>query len=243
MNGTVDKNLADLHHSARRLNHLIDQLGAKSYLEIGVFKGKTFKQVNAEVKYAVDPEFCFKYQDRIEPCETYFKGISDIFFRDLDTEEKLDIIFIDGLHTFEQSYRDFCNVLSHSHDKSIILIDDTLPNDPFSALNNKLRSKRMRRICNSESSKAWHGDVYKLIFLIHDFYPALSYGTIHGLGNPQTLVWKSKVKENRIPVFDNLEAISRLSYFDLIDNIEVLNIDAEETILNRCISSFSLDVN
>ncbi|MEM9244722.1 MAG: class I SAM-dependent methyltransferase [Cyanobacteria bacterium P01_F01_bin.153] len=241
MNGIIDETLADSHHSVRRLNYLINKLGAKSYLEVGVFKGRTFKQIIAEAKYAVDPEFRFKYQERSKPNEIYFNKISDDFFRSLDAGKKLDIVFLDGLHTFRQTYRDFCNTLAHTHDQSIILIDDTLPVDPFSALNDKARSKSMRKICNAEHTKAWHGDVYKLVFLIHDFYPAFSYGTIQEPGNPQTVVWKSKIKEKRNPIFDDLEVISRLSYFDLIDNIQVLKIDTEANVLNRCISSLIPD--
>ncbi|MGD1849360.1 MAG: class I SAM-dependent methyltransferase [Cyanophyceae cyanobacterium] len=238
MNGIINEKLAELHHSVRRINYLIDELGAKSYLEVGVFKGRTFRQVNAAEKYAVDPDFHFKCPEKFNPNEAYFKGMSDDFFQSLDPKKKLDIVFLDGLHTFEQTYRDFCNTLAHIHDESIILIDDTLPSDPFSAISDKARSKGMRKICNSDNTKAWHGDVYKLVFLIHDFYPAFSYGTIKGSGNPQTLVWKSKFKEKRLPIFDNLEIISRLSYFDLIDNIRILKIDTEVNVLNRCISSF-----
>ncbi|HET7247078.1 MAG TPA: class I SAM-dependent methyltransferase [Streptosporangiaceae bacterium] len=46
---------------------------------------------------------------------------SDEFFAGLPTGKTYDLIFIDGLHTFEQAYRDLCNAIVHSHDEETTL--------------------------------------------------------------------------------------------------------------------------
>ena len=48
---------------------------------------------------------------------------SDKFFKD---NEKFDIIFIDGLHTFEQTIKDIDNSIKFLRDKGVILIHDCL---------------------------------------------------------------------------------------------------------------------
>ena len=53
-------------------------------------------------------------------------------------------------------------------------------------------------------------------------------------GNPQTLVWRS-VSEARAPQFNNLECISRLSFFDLHNNWDVLRSASEEETIARCV--------
>ena len=237
MQEMTNNKFSEMAHSPRRLNYLIEALYAKKYLEIGVLKGATFKNIIADVKYAVDIKFLFDYQQLGESSnEKYFQLSSDDFFAALTYLEKFDVVFLDGLHTFEQTYRDFCNTLIHTTDHSVILIDDTLPNDPFSALKNQSRAVRMRKHCHNQS-KTWHGDVYKLVLLIHDFYPSLDYITIVDSGNPQTLVWRADSKKQRQPVFNDLEKISRLSYFDLIDNFQMLQPDSELVALEKCVSS------
>ena len=45
-----------------------------------------------------------------------------------------DLFFIDGLHTYDQTYRDFCNCLGVSKSDSFFVIDDTVPADLYSSL-------------------------------------------------------------------------------------------------------------
>ncbi|NEP71306.1 MAG: class I SAM-dependent methyltransferase [Okeania sp. SIO2G4] len=45
---------------------------------------------------------------------------SDEFFRSYAKEfESFDLIYLDGLHTFEQTFRDFCAFLAVAHSKTI----------------------------------------------------------------------------------------------------------------------------
>lgn len=101
-------------------------------------------------------------------------------------------------------------------------MDDTLPNDPFSAIPNYQKCMFYRKKFGLTSG-SWHGDVFKLIFIIHDFYKNFSYVTLLGHGNPQTIVWRTQNVANRSSVLSNFTEISRLTYFDLLDKWWILN--------------------
>ena len=83
---------------------------------------------------------------------------------------------------------------------------------------------------------SWHGDTFKVVFALHDFHRGLDYRTIVGSGNPQTLIWRSK-KGWRRPVFDSMEAISRLTYFDLLEWSEVLRECSEDEAIEFCLGA------
>ncbi|MDD5275478.1 MAG: class I SAM-dependent methyltransferase [Methylovulum sp.] len=225
------------NHSPRRINTLADSLNAKTYLEVGVKRGRTFFDVSIPQKTAVDPKFLFDMTTVTEKNVQLMETTSDEFFSTLPITRNYDVIFLDGLHTFEQTYRDFCNSLVHSHERTVFLIDDTKPNDAFSAHPRQGKAIRYRKQSGKEG-KQWHGDVYKVIFALHDFYPALNYRTILDSGNPQTLVWRSN-NGWRKPLFNSMEAISRLSYFDLLDHIDILRSCSEEEAISLCLNELA----
>ena len=138
---------------------------------------------------------------------------SDEFFQTLPPGKTFDLVFLDGLHTFEQTYRDVCNVLIHSHPNTAVLIDDTKPSDVYSSLRDPGKAMEYRKTTGSDDH-SWHGDTFKVVFALHDFHRGLDYRTIVGSGNPQTLIWRSKKGWGR-PVLDWMEAIFPLTYFDL----------------------------
>ena len=86
------------------------------------------------------------------------------------------------------------------------------------------------------SGNAWHGDIYKMVFAIHDFFPSLSYVTIATDGNPQTLVWRES-RAGFVPRFNSLEVISRLTWFDLRENLDILNRQTEKEAQGRVAAS------
>jgi hypothetical protein len=176
-------------HSARRLNRLITSLCFQNYLEIGVNQGETFQLIEAAMRTGVDPKFRFAADGLRNQRTVLNEQTSDAYFATLAPTVKFDVIFIDGLHKFEQVVRDFSNAVLHTHDQSVILIDDTRPTDVLSAFPVQTDTNRFRRLLKSDS-KDWHGDVFKIVFYIHDFWPGLKYRTISSGGNPQTLVWR-----------------------------------------------------
>jgi len=224
--------------SVNRLNWARDLIDAKHYLEIGVFKGQTFNSFECAFKDAVDPNFQFDTKAFARPRTRFFEVPSDTFFMSdaMKGRRPYDLCFLDGLHTFEQILRDFLGTLPLTHENSIILIDDTVPSDMFSAQKQGVAAK-MRRLSGVEGN-AWHGDVYKVVYFIHDFCPSLSFATILRPGNPQTLVWRQP-RENFEPVFNDVEKISRLSFPEMDAMRDVMNIMPEREAMDLVEQAFA----
>jgi hypothetical protein len=100
------------------MNHIINRLGYKSYLEIGLRSGDTFDKIRCEEKLSVDPV-------ELPGHKPDFLGTSDEYFRDID--RKFDMIFIDGDHSHEQVTLDLMNSWDHLTDHGCIVLHDTNP--------------------------------------------------------------------------------------------------------------------
>lgn len=198
--------------SSFRINALSKINNAQRYLEIGVSNGFTFNSVEIKHRDAVDVRFGFNTGDFANAETRFFEISSDIFFETLSDDIRYDIIFIDGLHTFEQTLRDFSASLRFSHDKTIWIIDDTIPSDVFSGLRSPSLARRFRD-AHGLSGSDWHGDVYKLVALIHDYFPTIDYRTTAGPNNAQTIAMWGNRKSTQF--FKSVEEISRLDFFGL----------------------------
>ena len=198
-------------HSSRRINALAAAMPARRYLEVGVNKGETFLAVEIAERTAVDPEFRFDWQAAAGPTTVFHEVPSDTYFA--TCRESFDIVFLDGLHVFAQTFRDFCNTLLVTHERSLIVIDDTVPDDIYSSWPHPRESRAFRRQAGGHGG-SWHGDIFKMVFAIHDFFPRLSYVTIGTEGNPQTLVWHEPRTDFR-PLLNSYEAVSRMSWFEM----------------------------
>lgn len=228
-----------LSHTVRRVNRLAHLLSAKSYLEIGVHDGQTILNIEMHTRTGVDPSFQFDTKSETNEHTKFFHQYSDDFFYDQPFNSQFDIIFIDGLHTFEQVLRDLTNSISRSHQSSVFLIDDVWPNDIYSAIPDPQIAMRMRAAVGS-ADQSWHGDVFKIVYFVHDFIPCLNYRTIYENGNPQMLAWFSN-KDQRQPKFGNLEKISRLTYLDFIDAHTIMRACPEEEALLLCYNEIKKD--
>ena len=103
------------------LNAIIKKKNVTNYLEIGVNRGKClFNIVGPKNRFAVDPFFNFNLWKKVKAGiknsanfkNQYFEVTSDDFFANNQTllsENKLDLTFIDGLHTYKQSLQDTLN--------------------------------------------------------------------------------------------------------------------------------------
>src|SRR4030066_1957580 len=95
------------------IQEIIDRRSAKTYLEIGVRSGDAFLKIRAKSKYGVDPfftishgkKFRYYFKNSYNIFNKYFDMESDTFFVQEKlrlSEHGLDVVFIDGLHTFSQ---------------------------------------------------------------------------------------------------------------------------------------------
>jgi hypothetical protein len=228
----VTENLAEREWgSVARLEALARTNDAHAYLEIGVNEGHTFLNAKGfEVKHGVDPEFRLDVPAHASDSVVFFEMTSDDFFtHSADPNQKYDIVFLDGLHTFEQTFRDFCSSQAHSHDGTIWLVDDVHPSDIFSAHPDQAEAYRSRERHGLEGVQ-WHGDVFKVVFAIHDFFPNLSYRTIVGSGNPQAVVVRRQ-RDVFAPAFADLEQITRMTYYDFMQHRDVMNLATEDEVI------------
>jgi hypothetical protein len=170
------------------INQIIQLRNFKGcYLEVGVENGLTFEAIHLRHKVGVDPYPRFRVT-RLTPWVKFHKLTSDVFF-DLNSQ-CFDIIYLDGLHTAEQTLRDLHNALKKLNPGGAVVIDDTVPNDEYSALTDQHETYRLRKLNNSSNDMSWHGDVFKVVNILQTLkHTNLHVATIVSLQNPKTVVW------------------------------------------------------
>jgi hypothetical protein len=199
--------------SPRRINAIARRIRAQRYLEIGVLRGHTAQNIRVHSRVGVDPMPLF--DTTILPNGfTFFRVESDSYFLSIDPKVKFDIVFLDGLHTFEQTRSDLFNALEHLS-CGVVLIDDTFPSDEIAAMPDLEQSRALR----PEPAK-WMGDVWKLVVYIDAALPQLDFRTIVGRGNVQTLVWhvNGEKASPSLGTSDQAESIAQLDYSDYFRN-------------------------
>lgn len=128
------------HTRLELLQRIIDDRGYKKYLEIGCDKNQVFDNIRVDKKEGVDPNRGGTH-----------RMTSDEYFAKTCECTKWDLIFIDGLHEYEQVRRDFWNCYARINPGGTIVIHDMLPMTPGQAT-------------AEPTEKAWLGDVWKLGF-------------------------------------------------------------------------------
>lgn len=208
--------LFNAQQSSRLINKLLAQYGFEDYLEVGVQNGVTFNDISAPRRDAVDPRFLFDTSGLANDETRYFQMRSDDFFASA-CDKTYDVIFLDGLHTFEQCYRDFCAALQCLREPGVIIIDDTIPGDFFSSLRTQDDAIAAREQ-HGLNGRAWTGDVFKVVLMLHEFYPNLDFVTLRDSKNPahkpNTLVWRSK-RVGFAPIHSDVRKIAETGFFDL----------------------------
>lgn len=89
---------------AEVVQQMLDRFVDPTYLEIGVSFCDTFHAVRAKWKVAVDPAFGFTPPPNT-PEVRYCAVTSDECFGDPVVNDVFDVIYLDGLDTFEQTLR------------------------------------------------------------------------------------------------------------------------------------------
>jgi len=119
------------------MNRIIRSKSYRSYLEIGCYRDDTFKNVVLDDKTGVDPER-----------GGTLRMTSDAFFA--VCVRKFDLIFVDGLHHYDQALRDVENSLQCLSPGGLIVLDDCRPQD-----------EQMQCVPRRSNQPVWTGDVWK----------------------------------------------------------------------------------
>ena len=122
------------------INALIKKYNYKTYLEIGVQKGKNFQLIECEEKTGVDPDPNSK--------ATVFSTSDDFFKASIEENRKYDIIFVDGLHHSEQVHKDIASALLCLNEGGTIVCHDMKPT-----------TEAMQRVPRVQIE--WTGDCWK----------------------------------------------------------------------------------
>ena len=216
------------------LQELLSLHRSPHYLEIGVRAGERFHGVKAAKKVAVDPVFKFPTAKAREthPEAAYHEVTSDTYFGQIASpSDQFDVIYLDGLHTFEQTLRDFTNSIEHLSDKGTIVIDDVVPVSYFASIGD-LALFRSLRASNENIPRSWMGDVFRLVYFIDSFFQNYEFRTT--LVQPQLVVWRGRrgsVPDRRV------ESVARMGFERVLIDKEVFRFAHFPEILEQVRSS------
>jgi hypothetical protein len=123
------------------INRLLCQTHDMRYLEIGADNGECLRNVNAFVRWGVDPN---------PHSVATVVADSDSFFRKWKWG-RFDLVFIDGLHTEAQTLRDIENALQVLTLGGRVVVHDVLPGNEQEA----------RDLSEYDGNGVWTGTVWK----------------------------------------------------------------------------------
>lgn len=174
------------------INTLIRIRGYRDYLEIGVKGGEAFLAVEAPRRTGVDPDLRrlkprlqpglrgkasrwvrrpLRQPWRFEDAELrLFELASDAYFA--SCQEEYDLVFIDGLHQFDQVLRDYRNAQGLLRPGGCVVFHDC---NPLTA-----RSAERER---GAGNVVWNGDTWKAIYYLRERGQQIhTYDFDHGCG-------------------------------------------------------------
>ncbi len=114
----IDVSFQDKKDRVEIVQNIINLKNYKSYLEIGTFKDELFASIKCEKKIGVDPV-----------SGGNIRKTSDHFFA--ENKQKFDLIFIDGLHHYQQVKKDIDNSFSSLKNGGLILMHDCMPKNYY----------------------------------------------------------------------------------------------------------------
>jgi hypothetical protein len=163
----------------------------RSYLEIGVRRGYTFQDVAASRRVGVDPFPQFDFRRKLPRGVRVFPETSDSFFA--RNTERFDLIFVDGLHEYEQTLRDTLHALEALNPGGLVVVDDTVPVDEFSAEPDEKDALRLRAL-TADLCRDWNGDVFKVFAFLANRPSEVGLVTVwsqdDSVQHGQTILWR-----------------------------------------------------
>ena len=172
------------------------------YLEIGVQKGRSLNLAQCTA-IGVDP-----LPRTVAKSNQTIHAITSNNFFSRDIKFRPDLVFIDGLHLFEQALMDFINCERICHSDSVIVMDDIFPAHPSQALRERHTQK-------------WAGDVWKVYEILLEYRPDLSIEPLDV--NPTGLIVVTNLDNKNTVLSDNYNKIVN----------EYMNLSVPQSILNR----------
>lgn len=151
------------------LDRIHRDLRPGTYVEIGVETGRSLVLAQpGTTSIGIDPQPQLAHA--VPPSTSVFFETSDAFFAQYDLFEELggrpvDLAFLDGMHHFEFTLRDFVNVERYCAPDSTCLLHDCYPLDE-------------RTAANPRASTFWSGDTWKIIPCLKKYRPDLRIHTV-----------------------------------------------------------------
>ena len=179
----LNYNWKNLPNRTLILKEIIKYKSYNSYLEIGCDQDENFSQISISNKIGVDPKSGGTH-----------RMTSDIFF--LNNTQTYDLIYIDGLHTYEQTIKDIKNSLKCLNQNGTIVLHDCLPK--------KIWNQIVPRMYGH-----WNGDVWKAIVEARTWKNINTFTIIadHGLGVIQK-------KDNSNILLEEIDNYKKLKFKD-----------------------------
>ena len=174
------------------INKAVTKFKNCKYLEIGCETNVCFNSISTEYKIGIDPN-----------SGGTIRTTSDEFFE--KNKNFFDVIFIDGLHTYEQTRKDIVNSLKFLNQDGYIFLHDLIPRSWIEANNPRIH-------------KAWTGDIWKVCLELNKTN-GINFSVIiadHGVG-----VIKKEDKE--VIYFDNYSNLINLQFSDYLKKIDEIN--------------------
>lgn len=204
------------------INTLIKSISAKDYLEIGVYDGKNFDQIECENKIGVDP-------DTNSPATYHLTSDAYFELNRYKSKRTFDVIFIDGLHTSEQVAKDIGNSLEILNENGYIVCHDINPT-----------SESLQIV--PYAGGLWNGDVWKAFVTLRGCRPDLEMFTVNTdwgcgvitrggqdlIGLPEELTYAGLEKNRKL-------------WLNLISVEEFLNMYNVEYSLNELLNDYIMD--
>ncbi|MDE0701326.1 MAG: class I SAM-dependent methyltransferase [Acidimicrobiaceae bacterium] len=202
--GSAAPDMGDIGTYYGLLRRVHEVLKPQRYLEIGVHRGHSLALVRPETHaVGVDPEPMVE-----DPPDNavIVPATSDDFFANPDLFGLLggpvDLVFVDGLHLYEQALRDVANVERQSNPHGFILIHDCLLIDAETST-------------REQNSMIWSGDVWKVVVALRRHRPDLTVTTVDV--EPTGLAIVSGLDPDNTVLFDR--------YTEIVDELHDLTFE------------------
>ena len=173
------------------IKEIIEYKKYKRYLEIGCDNDELFSKIKIDFKVGVDPV-----------SGGTIRSTSNDFFK--KNENVFDIIFIDGLHHYEQVKKDINNSLNFLDKDGIIIIHDCIP-------------KNYLEQAVPRSQFLWTGDVWKAFVEIRTKENLNSYTCLADKGLGMIINRKNK---NKLDL--NIKNFKDLKFKDFYINHKIM---------------------